>query len=373
MGFMQGTFTGKAELNRIDSKFPYYSEGKTKETGAKYHRFNLAIVDDKNNRIMTELFGMVQKEIKTMDTDNEKISILWEDRNDKAIMDKVASYKKNVFSFVDDERKEFISTYDAVEYLKDHADDLKDNKVEVTVGVSLNIYKGKISNRYEIRNIYKIDDDKKQQLKITGDFFFNKDSIDISEWKENKKLIINGYVQGYIQEKKATMYVPQTIVLDCGKIDFDNENHVKQLRFKLSCINCDFKDGKISTKLKSSTMYKIGVILRYNNSAQEVDFDESMLTDKQKLAIDLGLKTIEDYMKGTRVFGERVTEFKLVDFQIEKQDYADGCVDLEVKPSEFEEDVFIPDEEESEDVLENAMNPPEDDDDDDNSGGSLFD
>ena len=372
MGFMQGTFTGKAELNRIDSKFPYYSEGKTKETGAKYHRFNLAIVDDKNNRIMTELFGMVQKEIKTMDTDNNKISIAWEDRDDKAIIDNVANFKKNVFSFVDDERKEFISTYDAVEYLKDHADDLKDNKVGVTVGISLNVYKGKISNRYEIRNIYKIDDDKKQQLKITGDFFFNKDSIDTSEWKENKKLIINGYVQGYIQEKKATMYVPQTIVLDCGKIDFDNENHVKQLRFKLSCINCDFKDGKISTKLKSSTMYKIGVILRYNNSAQEVDFDESMLTDKQKMAIDLGLKTIEDYMKGTRVFGERVTEFKLVDFQIEKQDYADGCIDLEIKTSEFEEDVFIPDEEENESILDNAINPPEDENNEDD-GESLFD
>ena len=152
---MQGTFTGKAELNKIDSKFPYYSEGKTKD-GAKYHRFNLAIVDNKNNRIMTELFGMVQKEIKTMDTDNNKISIEWEDRDDKAIMDKVANYKKNVFSFVGDERKEFISTYDAVEYLKDHADDLKGKNVGVTVGVSLNVYKGKISNRYEIRNIYKM-------------------------------------------------------------------------------------------------------------------------------------------------------------------------------------------------------------------------
>lgn len=365
---MQGTFTGKAELNKIDSKFPYYSEGKTKD-GAKYHRFNLAIVDNKNNRIMTELFGMVQKEIKTMDTDNNKISIEWEDRDDKAIMDKVANYKKNVFSFVDDERKEFISTYDAVEYLKDHADDLKGKNIGVTVGVSLNVYKGKISNRYEIRNIYKIDDDKKQQLKIAGDFFFNKDSLDTSEWKENKKLIINGYVQGYVQEKKATMYVPQTIVFDCSKANFENEKHVNQIKFRLSMINCDLKDGKITTKLKSNTMYKVGVVLHYCNSAQEVDFDESMLSDKQKMAIDLGLKTIEDYMKGTRVFGERVVEFKLMDFQIEKQDYADGCVDLEIKTSEFEEDVFIPNEEESEDVLDGSMNAPvdknDDDDDDD--------
>ena len=369
---MNGTFTGKATLNKMDSKFPYYSSGKTKN-GDKYHRFNLAVTDDKNNRAMLELFGMVQDEIKTMNTDNEKISIKWDDRDDQAIVNTVASYKKNVFSFVDDERKEFISTYDAVKYLNDHADDLKDKKIGVTCQVEKNIYNGKVSNRYVIRNIYSIDEDKKgNKLKITGDFFFNKDSIDISEWKKSQKLILNGYTQAYVSDKKKMMYFPETIVFDCGKADLDNEDHVKQVRFKLSCINCDLKDGKISTKLKSSTMYKIGVELRYINSAQEVEFDESMLTDRQKMAIDLGLKTIEDFTKGNRVFGERVTEFKLIDFQIEKDAYSEGCVDLEIKPSEFEEDVYTPAEEESEDILDGVMNAPEDEDDDDD-GDSLFD
>ena len=369
---MNGTFTGKASLNKMESKFPYYSSGKAKN-GAKYHRFNLAVTDDKNNRAMLELFGMVQDEIKTMNTDNEKISIDWDDRDDQGIIDTVASYKKNVFSFVGDERKEFISTYDAVEYLNDNADELKDKKIGVTCNVELNVYKGKVSDRYVIRNIYKIDDDKKQQLKISGDFFFNKDSIDTSDWKSEQKLTINGYVQGYIADKKKTMYVPKTIVLDCGKADLDNEKHVDQIKFKLAMINCDLKDGKISTKLKSNTMYKIGVVLRYINSAQEVEFDESMLTDKQKLAISLGLKTKEDFAGGNRVYGERVTEFKITDFQIEKSAYADGCVYLEIKPSEFEEDIFTPDEEESEDVLDGAMNAPEEKKSDNDDGDSLFD
>ena len=223
-----------------------------------------------------------------------------------------------------------------------------------------------------IRNIYAIDEDKKNtRLKITGDFFFNKDSIDISEWKDNKKLILNGYTQAYIKDKKKTMYVPETIVLDCGKIDFDNEEHVKQVKAKLSCINSSIKDGKISSKLKSSTMYKIGVELRYTNSAQEVEFDESLLTDKQKEFIELGLKTAQDFIKGNKVFGERVDEFKLINFQIERDAYSNGCVDLEMDPSEFEEDIFVPDKEESEDILDGAMNKPEEDDDDD--AESLFD
>lgn len=367
---MNGTFTGKASLNKMDSKFPCYTNGKTKN-GDKYQRFNLAVTDDKNNRAMLELFGMVQKEIKTMNTDNEKISIAWDDRDDQAIVNTVASYKKNTFSFVDDERKEFISTYDAVGYLHDHEDELKDKKIGVTCQVEKNIYNGKVSNRYIIKNIYPIDEEKKvpTKLKITGDFFFNKDSIDISEWKEEKKLILNGYTQAYVSDKKKTMYFPETIVFDCGKVDFDNEDHVNMVKFKLSCINCDLKDGKISTKLKSSTMYKIGVELRYINSAQEVEFDESMLTDKQRLAISLGLKDISQF-QGNKVFGERVTEFKVTDFQIEREAYSDGCIDMEIKPSEFEEDVYRPDDEETEDILDGAINSPEESDPD--NGEDLF-
>lgn len=369
---MNGTFTGKASLNKMDSKYPYYVEGKTKN-GAKYNRFNLAVTDDKNNRIMLELFGMVQDEIKTMDNNNQKISIAWDDRNDQDYINTVASYKKNVFSFVDDERKEFISTYDAINYLNNNADELRDKKIGVTCQVSPNVYNGKISNRYEIRNIYTIDDTKKQQLRITGDFFFNKDSIDTSDWKSEKKLIINGYVQGYISDKKKTMYIPQTIILDCSKADLKNEKHLSQVKFRLSMLNCDLKDDKISTKLKSNTMYKIGVVLRFYNSAQEVEVTEDMLTEKQRLALKCGLKTIEDFQ--TKAYGERITEFKLIDFQIEKEAYADGCVDLEIKPSEFDEEVFVPDDEESESILDGAMNKPEDEeeDNDDDDGGSLFD
>lgn len=363
---MQATFTGKVSLNKMDSKFPYYSDGTTKN-GDKYHRFNLSVSDDKNNRIMTELFGMEQDEIKTMDTDNQKLSINWDQRNNKDIIDSVANYKKNVFSFVEDERKEFIAPYDAVQYLYDNVDDLKDNLVTVTCNVNANYYKGKVSYRYEIKNIYAVNKDHKQKLQITGDFYFNKDSIDTSEWNESKKLILNGYVQLYISEKKKNMYIPQTIVLDCGKADLKNEDHVKQVRFKLSCINCDLKDGKITTKLKSNTMYKIGVELRYYNSAQEVEITEDMLTDIQRMAIETGLKTIEDFQ--VKAYGERVIVYKITDFQIQKDDYSNGCVDLEIKPSEFEDEIFIADEEESEDVLEGNMNPPEEEEEEEN----LFD
>ena len=353
---MQGSFTGKVTLNGLDSKNPYYSEGSKDKK--KYHRFNLAVTDDKGNRAYLELFGMQNDVVYTMDTDNNKMEVKWADRNDSEVIKKVANYRKNLFTFVDGDRREFISTYDAVEYLNDHVDDLKDKNLTITCNVEKNIYNGKMSDRYTIRNIYVASDNAEPMLRITGNFFFNKDSVELSDWNESKKITLNGYVQAYISEKKKTMYVPQTIVLDCGKIDFDNDKHVGQLNYKLSCINCEYKDGKITTKLKASTMYKIGVELRYTNAAQEIDIDIKDLTPKQRQAVELGVKKLEDF--AVKSYGERISEFKIRDFQIERQEYADGCIDMEIKTSEFEENIYAPEPEETEEVLDDFINPPED-------------
>ena len=59
-----------------------------------------------------------------MDNDNNKIEISKEDRFDQEVIDTVASYKKNVVKF-GDERKAFISAYDAVEYIANNIDEFK--------------------------------------------------------------------------------------------------------------------------------------------------------------------------------------------------------------------------------------------------------
>ena len=358
----RGTFIGKVSLNSMESKFPYYADGKTKN-GDKYHRFNMAVTDDNNNRVMLELFGMKQDTIKTMDTENNSIEVSWKDRKDDDVVESVAFYRKNRFSFVPDETVEFISTYDAVEYLNDNADTLKDAKVGVTCNVNKNIYKGKITDRFVIQNIYAADD-KKSKLDVTMELFFNKDNIDLVEWKDNKKITINGYVQAYISDKKKNMYVPQTVILDCSKLDMDNEKHLKRLDFKLDFLGCERDGNKIKCKLKSSTMYKMGIVCKYINSAQEVEVDESMLTDKQREAIELGFKQLSDFAD-KKVYGERITQYNIYDFQYDRAEYSEGIVDIEIKPNEFEDDIYVVEKEETEDDLDNAMNKPEDDEEED--------
>ena len=377
---MRFNATGNLIFNALDSKLPWKREGKTKN-GDKYMSVNIAVASSKANRLMSECFGMVRDEIMTMDTDNNKISIDWSDRNDPDVISKVASYRKHVID-LGDNRKEFISDYDFVKYIEENLDELKDGKYMITGTSSINEYNGTISQRFQIQNIYRVEDETKNQLKITLDFFWTAEGVDFSDWKEEKKIRISGYTPAYIAAEKKNMYVAQDVVFDASKIDPENEKHVALLKYKLKQMGIDYEDGKPSVKLKKNKVYKLRVICSYFNGAQEVEVDESMLSENQRMAISLGLKELKDFATGS-VYGNRIIEYKVVDFDL-KGEFEDGCVALDDKVSEFEEDIYTPAKPETEEeVLEKAsskkekdfMNKPEseDDDDKDDDLSDLFD
>ena len=365
---MRFNATGSLVFNSLESKLPWKREGKTKN-GNKYMSVNIAVASTKANRLMSEAFGMIQDEIKTMNTDNEKISIDWSDRNDPDVMSSVASYKKHVIS-IGDERKEFISVYDFVKYIDENVDELKNGKYMITGTSSLNEYNGKLSQRFQIQNIYQVEDDTKNQLKITFDFYWTSDGVDFADWKDEKKIRISGYTTSYVSSEKKSMYVPQDIVFDASKIDPENAKHVALLTYKLKQIGIGYEDGKPINKLKKNKVYKLPVICSYFNGAQEVEVDESMLNDNQRMAIQLGIKELKDFATGS-VYGDRIIEYRLVDFDL-RGDYEDGCIALDEKVSEFENEIYTPPTPETEEEIldkaiekKNKKKKNDDDDDDD--------
>lgn len=349
---MRFNFTGKFGANTLDSRVPYLREGTTK-SGNKYKTLNAYIEAAQNNRAGIELFGMESDVIKTMDSDNNKIELSWDDRFDQDVVNKVASYKKNVINVLDDDRKSFVSPYDAVEYVVNNIDEFKGKKVTVTGQANKNYYNGSFSTRFTIQNIYLAGEDKKNQLQCTDIFYFTKDSFDTADWKDEKKLIINGWINTYVDKDNGNKYVPQTLIFDCSKVDFENEKHVKLVNFRLKQIGCALESGKIKVNIKNS-VYKIAAVMTYQNGAEEVPFDESTLTQNQKEAISLGLKTIDDFKPAGSIYGERVTVFKLSDFDL-RGDYEDGYVDTEMTINEFEDEIFSVSEEETlDEVIEKA-------------------
>ena len=239
-------FTGKVRVNGQDTKYPAYRNGKTK-SGDKYSSINFFVNAADNNSANVEIFGMISDEIRAgKDEDGNERIIKWEDRKDKSIVDEVDNFRKHVMSLGDnDDRQSFIAPYDAVEFLNDNITELKGKRVTVTGRITKNEYNGKISDRFQIQNVYLAGEDKKDALTIVEEIFFNKDSIDTSDFKEEKKILVSAYTKEYIDKEHPAVYVPCILVIDCSKIDLENEQHVKIFNARYAPINLKYEKGKI--------------------------------------------------------------------------------------------------------------------------------
>jgi len=337
------TFIGKLEANTdSEAKNYFLREGKTSKGDAPYMSLNLQVAQEKNNRAFVELFGMVSKSVKTMDNDFNKIEIAWDDRFDEDSVKEVANFKKTIVK-IGDEKKEFIAAYDAVKYIADNIDELKDQTVIVSGQRKKNVYNNKISDRFEFNLIRVVDDeDTVKRLTVNTEFLFNKDSFDTADWNTEHKLYINGWTEEYMSDVKENRYVEQQIVFDCGKINWDNEDHVKKVKFRLKMLGCDLdSNNKIVVKLKAKKLYQMGIVATFMNGQEKVDFDESMLTETQKEALELGLKKLDDFRPSGNIYGERVVVYKLKDFDLRAEGkYVDGCIDSEITQDEFDEKLY---------------------------------
>lgn len=345
-------FVGAIDCNTDEgAKVPFIREITGNATGLS---LNLTVVAAQNNRAFLECPGFKNDTIKSYDSDGNELNIDWDDRFDEKIVDKVASYKKNVITLNGD-RHEFVSAYDFNDFIRKNINEIKGKRYTVTGQVKKNVYNGKITDRFVIQSMYEVkeDDERKNQLRVTCDFFFNKDSFDLADWKNEKKVIINGYTCEYIDKANPSVYVNKQLIFDCSKIDFGNEKHVNILKYRLKQIGCDYADEKIKVSLKKG-YYHIITICSYQNGNEEVEFDESQLNDNQKMAIELGLKTLDDFRPSGNIFGERVTIYKLVDYDL-RGDFENGCVATD---EDVDGNLYAVCQNESLDDFEKAINPP---------------
>lgn len=348
-------FTGTLRYNTSEKRFSSYRTGKMKD-GNKYNGLTLFINSDENNSGTVEIMGSVQDEIKTKDTDGNDLTIDWDDRKDKDVVSSVAGYRKNVISD-GDERHEFVSPYDFVDYVWENIDDLKGKKVTVTGQLKKNVYNGKISDRFQMQNIYIADDKKKPGLMIKEEIFFNKDSFDFNDFKEEKKIYVNAYTKEWVDKEHPAAYVGKTYVIDCSKIDFDDEKMVKLFNGRWLPLELKYEKGKLSVNLKSSKYYSMMVDVSYKNGSEEEEFTEDMLTPLQKQQLDLGLKTLDDFRPAGRTFGNRIVEYKLVNCDI-RGDFADGKKTLDDSVDDFESEIYSVATNDEEDI-ELGINEPE--------------
>ncbi len=342
-------FVGEMLIPKTDSKRPFFKEMVGGKSGKlQMASLNLGIKESDNNMAFVESFGSLLDPIQTMDIDNNKIEIKYSDRFDEEIIKNVANYKKFIIDLGEDfgGRQEFISQYDAILYMKEYLLQYK-GKVAVT-GQMVKEWSAKHNSyfdKFKIQNIYSVSSDTKSRLGIVADIFYNKDSIDKADFKTEKKIYINGYINQYINKEEGNKYIPQQFVFNASKFKEDNERHQELLKYKLSYID-------IGNKNMAHIPWEI-ILVR---GAESVDFDETMLTPKQKEQLMLGVRTLDDFKPKGNILGDKINEYRLFDPKL-TNDFSDGLIDTEMKNSEFDELIYNPPKEEKmSEVIEKANN-----------------
>lgn len=308
-------------------------------------RFGLKI--DDSNTCWVEISGGYNEKnnypIKTISTSNEKLEVLWKDRFDPVIVSNVADFKKIKIQLKNnDEVQKFLHPYDAIQILKNglNKDVLYfvsgDVRIERYFNTKLNTYSTII--KYVATQIVvakeKIEKDGETEIRIpekpranaTMEFIFNKDSLDESRFKSDKKIDVTAYVTSYDRESKKTIFLPINLIINGEKLDFNNQEHIKKFDFLKKCFT-------VKGKKYYRTQFKCGTI-----SGREVDeIKIEDLTTFQKEQIALGLKTFEQIkiaMQNKKA-GSRITEIRLLQ---PTEKYPDGNEETEY----IEEDFIVP-------------------------------
>lgn len=327
---------------KADAKRPFCKEFSKEDEKTKKKRKMLSMTfgvkESDMNMAFVEAFDSEQAVIKTMDTDNEKMDVDWEDRFDEDIVSKVANYRKYIVDLGEDHggRQEFITVYDMIKHLQEYLPGY-DGRVVVTGQFTRDWYAKKkmYFSKFRVQNVFAAPEERKSRLLITADLFYTKSSLDDSDFDESKKMTLDCYIEQYINKDEGRKYVPIQTVFSGAKYDLENERHKKLFDYKMKYI-----------KVKSKRMVHIPWEIVLLRGAEEADFDESMLTEAQKEQIELGIKTLDDFKPKGNVFGDRIDEFRLLEPKLEG-DFADGLLEAEDTNDEFEERIYQPPQDET--------------------------
>ena len=184
-------------------------------------------------------------------------------------------------------RKEFLSEYDFVQFLKTAIPKCGDKVFTVTGIIESSIYNGKGNHKFKPQQIKLAAEGTPQKFKGEIEVFFNHDSLNSQSFSDIRKHFISGYVRAYSSAVKKEIGIPVDMVIDGSKFDDSNEMATKQLNFLKSLFTVGEKEN----------FSVVGVKCAFVNGVQKVEVTEAMLSEFERVQIDLGLATLEDFKK----------------------------------------------------------------------------
>ena len=283
------------------------------------NRFMLEIgggkwVDDKKNQILT--FSRAEAGKKP-----EKMTVKWEDRKSKEIIDKVAGYKIytcNLLTF--DERKaleeegkeeeankknhQFLEKTEFASLVKRVIDSGKytDAKFRIlgTVEFQYSAKNNQFYRTLSVDKMYKVADDTPCKAEMTVNAFYTEGAVDAESYDDTKKMFFNCYTDYYFSAVKGNRFVPLTLVINGNG---DEKAEKKAGAFKKMFEKFD----------DEATVRKVGLVCDMVDGAESMAITYDDLDEDTRDNIDMGLIELEDAIKalGGNMMGNRITETRV--------------------------------------------------------------
>lgn len=362
-----GTF--KAVANETNGYRTIMSE----KTGYQGHSISFGVEDNEQNRVFPELFGgkkanqttiKVRADIPFEEDNKMNIEIPWNSRLDDSNVDLVAGFAKTVVDLTEDEevkkevstligkmasiarkgitatdedranyasykkeirqiaptRKEFISPYDAIDYIKGNLNSLEDKQVRVKGDVRYNEYKGNVQVQYSIRSLEIETRDIEPKLSVIVYPVFDENSIDTDMIKTNGRVYVHGWADSYYSATRANGLFPMSYAIDTKSFNLESQEDLANFKLMLSLL-------KIS-KQELGYCYRLGweakVVSKPIITEDNDDNDYTGLTDLQVNLVKAGILNEKDVTK-KQSFGSFEKEILLVKPLI-TGDYSNGKV-----------------------------------------------
>ena len=322
--------------------------------GSTWRKLSFGLVnEDGSNSQYVEVseFGAGSSfRVKTLTEDGkfEDMEVNWSERNNKEVLDDVASFnKKYVLGEV------VLHNHDLIEQVLKGIRDGKlksckfedgkptgGTKVSVQGQVKLNYYNGSFNQVYEFSRLSVVKEDEPCRFNGELSLVFTKGAV--KDDKKNNRVIVKGYVYDYIKqagkERGEMKLLPQTLIVQRRGL---GEKIADYLIENMVADKGQFKAMRFDTQ--------------FVKGVDNVEPEFIKPTKEQEVLIELGLLTLDDIQE--KAVGKKIVETR-IDKLYAKRDYKKIVIDTPFK----QKDVFV-EEDEEESVYEDSIFNTSDDDD----------
>jgi len=346
------------------------------DSGWNKHNFSFAIIESKTNKGFVSLeaglnVGNGKPNIAYTGTkglfgepSSNNVQVPWEDRLNPSIVDSVPDYRKTIIDLTPvgtskdefyntkreiynletkenptqedkdkllelydkarnilPERKEFINTYDAIQFFMSKLEEYKGRKFRVKGNIEKSHWNEKFYTNFVPSSIELVSDEERNKLGLNLDLFFTKGAVDEVDFAKEKVIRFDTYILSRDNAQKKDVFFPQQTVLNASKLDLDNPKHTGRVELI----------KKMLTGKSNKNVYHMAFEGKYFRGADEVEFTEKDLTPLQKECVELGINKIEDFKPKGGMLGETIEEFRVTLPLIKKfndsNDFSDGIVE----------------------------------------------